>query len=56
VLQVRSEYSDSRGLEIVRKHVAEFIEQRDGGIPSNPENIFCLTACLKELRYEILSL
>lgn len=27
-------YSDSAGLEIIRKHVAEFIEKRDG-IPSN---------------------
>uniref|UniRef100_A0A0N5AKG8 alanine transaminase n=1 Tax=Syphacia muris TaxID=451379 RepID=A0A0N5AKG8_9BILA len=32
-------YSQSNGIEIIRKHVAEYICRRDGGIPSNPENI-----------------
>src|SRR5699024_6083382 len=31
-------YSDSAGVEIVRRHVAEYIEQRDG-IPSDWQNI-----------------
>lgn len=32
-------YTDSMGLEIVRKHIAQYIENRDG-VPSNYENIF----------------
>ncbi|GBG68577.1 Glutamate: glyoxylate aminotransferase (GGT) [Chara braunii] len=32
-------YSDSRGIPLIRKQVAEFVERRDG-YPSNPENIF----------------
>lgn len=31
-------YTDSPGIEIIRRHVAEYIEKRDG-IPSNWENI-----------------
>lgn len=31
-------YTDSPGIEIIRKHVAEYIERRDG-IPSNWQNI-----------------
>ncbi|KHN77825.1 Alanine aminotransferase 1 [Toxocara canis] len=32
-------YSQSNGIEIIRQHVAEYITRRDGGIPSDPENI-----------------
>ncbi len=35
-------YSHSKGIPIIRKHVAEFIQRRDG-YPSNPEHVF-LTA------------
>lgn len=35
-------YSHSKGASIVRKHVAEFIEQRDG-YPSDPELIYLTT-------------
>lgn len=31
-------YSQSTGIEVIRKHAAEYIERRDG-IPSDPENI-----------------
>jgi len=31
-------YSQSTGIEVIRKHVAEYIERRDG-IPSDPENV-----------------
>ena len=51
-------YSDSAGIEIVRRHVAEYIEQRDG-IPSDWQNIIltsgasegvkCLFALLNSL-------
>mmetsp|Transcript_7690 Transcript_7690/g.21400 ORF Transcript_7690/g.21400 Transcript_7690/m.21400 type:complete len:532 (-) Transcript_7690:50-1645(-) len=33
-------YTHSKGIKAFREHVAEFISQRDGGIPSNPEDIF----------------
>jgi len=33
-------YSQSPGYKFVRENVAKFIEKRDGGIPSNPEEIF----------------
>ncbi|XP_062859371.1 alanine aminotransferase 2-like isoform X2 [Trichomycterus rosablanca] len=36
-------YSTSQGIELVRQDVARYIERRDGGIPSNPDNIY-LTA------------
>lgn len=29
----------SVGVEIIRNDVAAFISERDGGIPSNPDNI-----------------
>ncbi|GKT27766.1 Probable alanine aminotransferase, mitochondrial [Aduncisulcus paluster] len=32
-------YTNSKGFEFVRKHVAEYIEERDG-FPANPENIY----------------
>jgi len=36
-------YSHSKGVPFIRQTVANFIQQRDGGVPSDPENIF-LTA------------
>lgn len=32
-------YTDSNGIEIIRKHVAQYIQNRDGGVPSDPNNI-----------------
>ena len=32
-------YSDSPGLEIIRRHVAEYIKERDGGIESDWQKI-----------------
>lgn len=32
-------YSDSAGIAVIRKHVAEYIERRDGGIASDWQNI-----------------
>ena len=32
-------YSDSPGLEVIRRHVAEYIMQRDGGVESDWRNI-----------------
>jgi len=49
-------YSDSPGLEIIRRHVAEYIKERDGGIESDWQNIILcagasegIRACLKLL-------
>uniref|UniRef100_A0A673Y4L1 alanine transaminase n=1 Tax=Salmo trutta TaxID=8032 RepID=A0A673Y4L1_SALTR len=33
-------YSASSGIEVIRQDVAKYIEKRDGGIPSNPDNIY----------------
>ncbi|XP_054286727.1 alanine aminotransferase 1-like [Macrosteles quadrilineatus] len=32
-------YTDSPGIEIIRKHVAQYIERRDGGIPCDWQNV-----------------
>ncbi|XP_051872426.1 alanine aminotransferase 2-like isoform X2 [Pristis pectinata] len=36
-------YTASQGIETIRQSVAKYIERRDGGIPSNPDNIFLST-------------
>ncbi|XP_043834040.1 alanine aminotransferase 1-like isoform X2 [Dromiciops gliroides] len=36
-------YSASSGIHLIREDVARYIEQRDGGIASDPENIFLST-------------
>ncbi|XP_077365523.1 alanine aminotransferase 2-like isoform X1 [Festucalex cinctus] len=36
-------YSASQGIECVRQDVARYIEKRDGGIPSNPDDVFLST-------------
>ncbi|KAK7879409.1 hypothetical protein WMY93_030745 [Mugilogobius chulae] len=36
-------YSASPGIECIRQDVARYIEKRDGGIPSNPDNIYLST-------------
>ncbi|XP_034017371.1 alanine aminotransferase 2-like [Thalassophryne amazonica] len=36
-------YSMSQGIECIRQDVACYIEKRDGGIPSNPDNIYLTT-------------
>ncbi|CAB3408577.1 unnamed protein product [Caenorhabditis bovis] len=48
-------YSQSTGVDIVRKHVAEYIQRRDGGIPSNYENI-CLSGGASESIRNVLKL
>lgn len=42
-------YTDSRGLEVVRKCVADYIERRDG-IPSDPENIVVTAGASEGIR------
>ncbi|XP_036375218.1 alanine aminotransferase 2-like isoform X1 [Megalops cyprinoides] len=36
-------YSASQGIECVRQDVARYIQRRDGGIPSDPDNIYLTT-------------
>lgn len=36
-------YTASQGIEVIRQNVAKYIEKRDGGIPSCPDNIFLAT-------------
>ncbi|KAM4687347.1 alanine aminotransferase 2 isoform 3-T3 [Discoglossus pictus] len=36
-------YSASQGIEVIRQDVAKYIEKRDGGIPSSPDNIYLST-------------
>ena len=42
-------YSESPGLEVIRRHVAEYITARDGGIKSDWQNII-LCAGASEVR------
>lgn len=48
-------YSDSAGIEIIRKHVAEYIEKRDN-LPSNVDNIFLCAGASEGIRVSIISL
>ncbi|KAM3919788.1 alanine aminotransferase 2 [Leptodactylus fuscus] len=36
-------YSASQGIACIREDVAQYIEQRDGGVPADPDNIFLTT-------------
>lgn len=40
---VQGAYSASQGIECIRQDVARYIERRDGGISSNPDNIYLST-------------
>jgi hypothetical protein len=48
-------YSESQGFKIVRDQVAEFIQNRDGGIPADPQNIFLTDGASKGVGF-LLSL
>uniref|UniRef100_A0A0M3HN98 alanine transaminase n=1 Tax=Ascaris lumbricoides TaxID=6252 RepID=A0A0M3HN98_ASCLU len=43
-------YSQSNGIEIIRKHVSEYITNRDGGIASDPENIILSGGASESIR------
>lgn len=32
-------YSEPTGLAVIRQHIADYIERRDGGVPSSPDDI-----------------
>jgi len=37
---VLGSYSDSSGIEVIRRHVADYIARRDGGIASDYSDVF----------------
>jgi len=43
-------YSDSPGIEIIRRHVADYITTRDGGIPSEWTNIILCAGASESIR------
>ncbi|CAI4230224.1 unnamed protein product [Auanema sp. JU1783] len=43
-------YSQSTGVDVIRKHVAEYISRRDGGIPSDPENVILSGGASESIR------
>ena len=45
-------YSDSPGLEIIRRHVAEYIKERDGGIESDWQKIILCAGASEVSNYE----
>lgn len=46
-------YSDSAGLELVRNHVAQYIERRDG-FPADPNNIVLCAGASEGIRVSVL--
>lgn len=43
-------YSDSAGIEIIRRHVAQYIEKRDGGVPADWNNIILSAGASESIR------
>ena len=53
--QSAGSYSDSAGIEVIRRHVADYIKERDGGIPSNWENIILCAGASEGIRVSGIS-
>lgn len=49
-ISLTGSYSDSTGVEIIRQHAAEYISRRDGGIPSNPDDIILCAGASEGIR------
>ena len=43
-------YSDSAGIEVIRRHVAAYIEKRDGGIKADWEDIILSAGASESIR------
>lgn len=43
-------YSQSTGVDVIRKHVSEYITRRDGGIPCDPENVILSGGASESIR------
>ena len=53
---VTGSYSDSRGIEIIRRHVAEFISHRDG-VPCDFKNVYLVNGAsdgIKTMLYVVM--
>ena len=53
VFQSKHCFSQSTGIDVIRKHVAEYITRRDGGIPSNPEDILLSGGASESIRVNV---
>ena len=42
-------YSDSRGIEIIRRHIADFISERDG-VPCSYENVYLVNGASEGIK------
>ena len=49
-------YSHSKGVKCFREDVAKFIEQRDGGVPSDPEDIFLTNGASEGIKHILQAL
>lgn len=43
-------YSDSPGIEVIRRHVAEYIQERDGGVPADWQNVVLCAGASEGIR------
>ena len=43
-------YSDSPGIEVIRRHVAEYIQNRDGGVPADWQNVILCSGASEGIR------
>lgn len=43
VSKLPGSYSASQGVSCIREDVAQYIQQRDGGVPADPDNIYLTT-------------
>jgi len=43
-------YSDSPGVEIIRRHVADYIQRRDGGVPADWQNVILCAGASEGIR------
>ena len=43
-------YSDSAGVEVIRRHAADYIQRRDGGIKSSWEDIILSAGASESIR------
>ena len=43
-------YSDSPGIEVIRRHVADYIKERDGGVPADWQNVILCAGASEGIR------
>ena len=49
LIDYKGSYSDSAGIEIIRKHAAAYISKRDG-FPSNPDDVILCAGASEGIR------